>query len=76
MSSSDHQDFDFSKDFLLIIDLFAAAYIMLYSSIAAAFKSFKLSLFKWFKWEKLTCLAWRRISSENNFQSAFFKLKN
>ena len=49
---------------------------MLCSSIAAAFKSFKLSLFEWFKWEKLTCLAWRRISSENSFQSAFFKLKN
>ena len=76
MSFSDHQDFDFSKDFLLTIDLFAAAYIMLCSSIAAAFKSFKLSLFEWFKWEKSTCLAWRRISSENNFQSVFFKLKN
>jgi hypothetical protein len=44
VSSSDHQDFDFSKDFLLIIDLFAAAYIKFCSSIAAAFKSFKLYL--------------------------------
>ena len=52
--------------------MFAAAYIILCSSIVAAFKSF----FEWFKWEKSTCLAWRRISSENSFQSAFFKLKN
>jgi hypothetical protein len=46
VSSSDHQGFDFSKDFLLTIDLFAAAYIMLCNSIAAAFKSFKSLLFE------------------------------
>jgi len=46
VSSSDHQDFDFSEDFLLTIDLFAAAYIILCNSIAAAFKSFKLFLFE------------------------------
>ena len=67
MSFFDYQNFDFSKNFLLTIDLFTAAYIMFCSSIAAAFKLFKLSLFKWFKWEKSTCLTWKRISSENNF---------
>jgi len=45
VSSSDHQDLDFSEDFLLTIDLFAAAYIIFCSSNAAAFKSSKLLLF-------------------------------
>ena len=33
-------------------------------------------LFEWFKWEKSMYFVCVRISSENSFQSAFFKLKN
>ena len=46
MIFSDHHDFDLSENLLFEIDFSAAAYIILYNTFAAEFKSFTQKQFE------------------------------